>query len=214
MIRKMMNRKVVFKMVVLFIVLTLLTNQIMPYNNKHIFPDSIAAEATKALSYFPELDNVAITFKFKTHIKKSTMQAQPKFGSFFRGRSKRSYVVLINKNIKIASKEFKTDAIPKDVMIGWLGHELGHIIDYQHKSNLELLWFGITYLMSENHIKEAERAADTYAVSHGMADYILKTKNFILNHAEIDNSYKLRIKKYYLSPEEIMAMVEQRTSAN
>jgi hypothetical protein len=41
-----------------------------------------------------------------------------------------------------------------------------------------------------------------------MKDYILKTKDFILNHAEISDKYKARIKKFYLSPEELMEMVE------
>jgi hypothetical protein len=38
----------------------------------------------------------------------------------------------------------------------------------------------------------------------------LKTKNFILNHADIDPDYKKRIKQYYLSPEEIMQIVQDR----
>lgn len=183
-------------------------------NAQHVYPESIAAEVSKALSYYPELSNVEITFKFKRNIKKSTMQAQPVFGSFFKSKSKRSYVILISEKIKIDEKEFKTKDIPKDVMIGWLGHELGHIMDYQNKNNLELILFGINYLLSDKHIVEAERAADTFAVSYGMADYILKTKNFILNHAEIDNDYKLRIKKYYLSPEEIMEMVKTANEIN
>ena len=40
--------------------------------------------------------------------------------------------------------------------------------------------------------------------------YILKTKDFILNHASITQKYKDRIKKYYLSPEEIMDLIEKR----
>jgi hypothetical protein len=87
-------------------------------------------------------------------------------------------------------------------------------MDYQNKSNLELIWFGITYLLSDNHIKAAERAADTFAVSHGMADYILKTKDFILNNADIDKTYKRRIIKYYLSPEEIMEIVKQQSETD
>jgi hypothetical protein len=39
----------------------------------------------------------------------------------------------------------------------------------------------------------------------------LKTKNFILKKADIPQSYKNRIKKYYLSPEEIMILIEQQT---
>ncbi len=186
----------------------------MAHNTNHVFPNSIALEASKALSYYPELDNVAITFKFKEDIKKSTMQAQPVFSSFFKKRDQRSYVILISKKVKIADTAYKIEDMPNDVMIGWLGHELGHIMDYQNKTNLELIWFGITYLLSDNHIKAAERAADTFAVSHGMADYILKTKDFILNNADIDETYKRRIIKYYLSPEEIMEIVKQQSETD
>ncbi len=197
-----------FKSVIILICIFLFTNQFMSQNTKHTYPDSIALEARKALSFYPELQDVSITFKFKKNIKKSTMQAQPKFSSFFKTRSKRSYVILISKKIKIDDKEFKTKDIDTDVMTGWLGHELGHIMDYQNKNNLQLIWFGITYSLSDSHIIAAERAADTFAVSHGMGDYILKTKNFILNHADINDLYKLRIKKYYLSPEEIMELIK------
>lgn len=179
----------------------------MDSSKKHIVPKSIYNEAQKALSYYPTLMYVSIHIKFKKHIKKSTMQAQPRLSSFFKSRNKRSYVILISESFKISNKEFRTKDLPSDILVGWIGHELGHIMDYQRQSNLELIWFGIRYLLSENHIVEAERAADTFAVSHGMHEYILKTKNFILNHADINETYKMRIKKYYLSPEEIMEIV-------
>ena len=161
MINSKLHRSSIFKVMLIFIVLILSANQFMSQSITHTVPDSIFEEASKALSYFPELKDVDITFKFKTNINISTMQAQHKFGSFFRGRSKRAYVILINKNIRIADKEFNTEDIPKAVMIGWLGHELGHIVDYQKKTNLELLWFGVNYLMSDNlsliHISEPTR---------------------------------------------------------
>ena len=177
---------------------------------QHTIPDTIHSEVKTALSFYPELDSIKIEFRFKKNIKKSTMQARPTFGSFFRNRTERSYLVLISEKFKISDKEFKTTDIPSDIFVGWIGHELGHVIDYQNRSNLNLLRFGVNYLLSENHIVEAERAADSFAVNHGMEDYILKTKNFILNNAEIETSYKTRIKKYYLSPEEIMELVQQR----
>ncbi|WP_231481281.1 hypothetical protein [Sediminibacter sp. Hel_I_10] len=179
-------------------------------NAQHTIPDSINNHVTTALSYYPELDSTNIEFKFKKNIKKSTMQARPTFGSFFRSRKHRRYVILISEKFKISNEEFRTRDIPKDIFIGWIGHELGHIMDYQDRDKLNLIWFGIKYVLSDNHIVEAERAADSYAVNHGMEDFILKTKDFILNHAEITQSYKDRIQKYYLSPEEIMHLVEQR----
>tara|TARA_R110002049_G_scaffold309200_2_gene518508 strand:- start:15751 stop:16311 length:561 start_codon:yes stop_codon:yes gene_type:complete len=177
---------------------------------QHIIPEIITKETEKALSYYPSLKDTHIEFRFKKSIKKSTMQARPSFGSFFRSKKNRRYVILISEIFKISDKKFLTIHIESDILIGWLGHELGHIMDYQNRSKLNLIWFGLKYVFSENHIVEAERAADTYAVNQGMEDYILKTKNFILNHADITLSYKERIIKYYLSPEEIMELVNNR----
>lgn len=177
---------------------------------KHRIPNIIKDRVEVALSHYPELKDVYIEFKIKKNIKKSTMQARPTFDSFFKSKKDRKFLILISEKFKIARKEFSTINIPDPIFIGWIGHELGHIMDYQKRSRWNLIWFGIKYLFSDNHIIEAERTADNYAVQHNMGDYILKTKNFILNHAEISETYKRRIKKYYLSPEEIMVLVKQR----
>ena len=86
---------------------------------------------------------------------------------------------------------------------------MGHIMDYRDRSGFNLLIFGVRYLLSNKHIREAERAADTYAVNRGMGEYILATKDFILTHAHLSDVYKARIKRLYLSPEEIMELVEE-----
>ena len=179
---------------------------------QHIIPNVIKNEIKMALSYYTELKNTQIKFKFKKNIKKSTMQARPSFGSFFRSKKNRRYMILISETFKISNKKFLTKNIPSDILIGWIGHELGHIMDYQGRSKLNLINFGVKYLFSESHIVEAERAADTFAVNHGMGDYILKTKDFILNHADINEKYVKRIKRFYLSPEEIMELVNNRNA--
>lgn len=184
--------------------------QISPY---HSVPMSIEHEARKALSYYPVLAKTYITFKFKEDIRKSTMQAQPDFKTILGAKEKRKYYVLISNRFKISGQEFRTKDIPPEIMIGWLGHELGHILDYTHRSGLNLMWFGFRYLFFSNSIKAAERTADAFAVANGMEQYILKTKEFILNHAAISPEYKNRIKKFYLSPEEIMEMVAERNKA-
>lgn len=178
-------------------------------NNK-IIPKILRERVKVALDFYPQLKDVCIEFKVKKNIKKSTMQARPTFDSFFKTRKKRKYLILISKRFKISGKEFSTLDIPDDIFIGWIGHELGHIMDYQHRNRWNLIWFGIRYLFSENHIIEAERAADNFAVQHKMEHYILKTKNFILNHADIPDIYKNRMRRYYLSPEEIMFLVAER----
>lgn len=187
---------------------------LLSLNAQHLAPRSIGNEADIALSHYPELKHTPITFKFKKNIEKSTMRAQPIFWSLFRSRKNRKYVVLMSEKIKISGRVFLTKDIPEDIMVGWLGHELGHILDYSNRSSLNLIWFGIKYTFSGSYIKEAERAADTYAVAHGMEKYILKTKSFILDNAEIDKKYKERIRKFYLSPEEIMTLVKEREAVS
>ena len=179
------------------------------FQENKIIPKSILEEAETALSYYPELKDVRIEFKYKDDIKKSFMQAQPELSNLFKGKDDRSYNIYISSRFLIEEEEFSMDDVPSEVLIGWLGHELGHIMDYREKSAAGLLIFGFRYVTSSNYIKQAERAADTYAVNAGMSDYILATKDFILNHSHLSDSYKERIARLYLSPEEIIVLVNQ-----
>lgn len=137
------------------------------------------------------------------------MLAQPVFKTLFRNRSKREYVILIRREFTIGDTEFDCTQIPSDVLIGWLGHELGHIMDYRSRSSANLAFFGLRYLALDKHIRNAERTADEMAVNRGMADYIIGTKEFILNNATLSEQYKDKIRKYYLSPEQIMELVKK-----
>lgn len=184
-------------------------SQKVVYQENKIIPQSILEEAKTALSYYPELKDVKIEFRYKEDIKKSFMQAQPEFNNLFKGKDDRSYNVFISSRFLIEEEEFSMAEVPSDVLIGWLGHELGHIMDYRDKSATGLIIFGLRYLTSNNYIKEAERAADTYAVNAGMSEYILATKDFILNHSHLSDSYKERIARLYLSPEEIIVLVNK-----
>jgi hypothetical protein len=173
-----------------------------------IIPTAILNEAKIALSHYPELQDTPIEFKFKKKITKSFMQAQPKVSGILKKKKNRAYMVLISRNFQIENEEFDISEIPSEVLVGWIGHELGHIMDYRERSGLNLVFFGIRYLTSKKFLKEAERVADTYAVSHGLSENILATKDFILNHAHLSDIYKNRIRRHYLSPEEILLIVE------
>ncbi len=175
-----------------------------------IIPESIEKEVLAALSYYPELKDTPIEFKFKDNIRKSTMQAQPTFGSIFRAKEKRQYIILMSRKIQIEDEHFTMKDIPSEVLIGWLGHELGHVMDYRDRTGVGMIIFGIKYLFSGAHIKEVERAADTYAINHGMGEYILKTKNFILDNASFSERYKAKLRKLYMSPEEVMHLIEEK----
>ena len=172
--------------------------------NKKI-PRVIENEVLKALSFYPELRETSIDFVFKQNIKKSVMQAQPDVPAILKGR--RAYKINISALFRLKTTAIPIHQIPQDIMIGWIGHELGHIMDYENRSIYGMAKFGLGYLFSANYIRRAERVADTYAVNHGLGSYILKTKHFILGHAQLSEKYKNKIARLYLSPDDIVEQV-------
>ncbi|MBI0401070.1 hypothetical protein FY028_020240 [Cyclobacterium marinum] len=174
-----------------------------------IIPSEIRAMTLEALSYFPDLINTKIDFQFKKNISGSVMQAQPKVGSLFvHAKDNRSYKIKISRYLFLEDNPIPIEDLPKDVFLGWIGHELGHIQDYLNRSSLNLLGFGMKYYLSDAFITKAEIAADSYAVAHGLGEKIIATKNFVLNHDQIPLAYKQKIEALYLSPGEILSMVD------
>jgi hypothetical protein len=182
------------------------------YSNNKLIPDELRVVILKALSFYPKLQNIEIDFVFSEHIRKSVMQAQPRYLSMYGSRRRRTYLIKISRNFELMGNKIPIQELPEKVLIGWIGHELGHIMDYLKRNNWSMILFGIGYYTSKSFIMAAERVADTYAIDHGLGDYILATKDFILHEAGLPEKYISRIKKLYLSPEEVMALVEKRST--
>lgn len=174
--------------------------------NKTI-PSVIEKNVLTALSFYPELKQVPIQFLFKRRIKSSVMQAQPVFSTLLRSRKHRAYRINISALFMLTHTAVPIHQMPDDIMVGWIGHELGHIMDYETRSNAGLVSFGLSYLTSSDYVKRVEQIADRFAVTHGLGDYLIKTKRFILDHAELPQAYKDKIARLYVSPEEIVEQV-------
>lgn len=176
--------------------------------NKSI-PPEIRKVTEKALSFYPQLDDISIDFIFSDHIQKSVMQAQPRFTTLLGRRKYRTYVVKIRRHFILKGEEMFIYELPEDVLVGWIGHELGHIMDYLGKNLWSMLLFGIGYLTSRSFIISAERVADMFAVNQGLGPYLLTTKDFILHKAGMPESYIRKITKLYVPPEEIIEVMDQ-----
>jgi len=174
---------------------------------KKQIPELISEPIIHALEFYPELQRTPLEFRFAKPKEQMIMNAQPDILSMLRLMEERKYYVNINRTIKLGDRAHAIEELPESVLIGWIGHELGHIMDYEERSAWGMVKFGFNYVLSPTFVKGAERRADEFAVRHGMSDYIMETKNFILNHAEVSERYKAKIKRLYLSPEEIMNLV-------
>ncbi len=185
----------------------LIAQESLPDNRNKVIPAVIEEHVLRALSYYPELEETAIHFVFTDKLEKSIMAARPTIGSLLKKRQNRTYKVLINPAFKLGYEVESINQIPDSVMVGWLGHELGHIMDYEHKNIWGIIGMGISYSLSKNYIREAERVADSYAVDRGMGAYLVAKKSFILDHTELPQAYRDKIEALYLSPEDINKLV-------
>lgn len=175
-----------------------------------VIPIEIKDVVIEALSYFPELSGVNIEFEFKDKINGSIMQAQPRLTTLLvTGKERREYRIKITRALDFGDDSILIEDVPHDVLVGWIGHELGHIMDYKNRSTTNLMHFGMRYIMSNKRLTEAEIAADTYAISCGMGYQILSVKDFILNQEGFDEAYKNKIRELYMSPQQILSLQEE-----
>lgn len=95
------------------------------YGNNKVFVEELIAPALIALSYYPDLKDIKIEFKYSKEA--TTMAARPVPLSLF---SKRKYVVFINNDENFKGIHLKD--VPFNAQIGIIGHELAHIVDYNN----------------------------------------------------------------------------------
>lgn len=173
------------------------------------YPDVLKDEICEALTYFPELAETPIDFAFRTNIKNAYMQAQPKWHGIFRAKEKRPYIIKMTPVYFLKDRDVPLQDLPHDVIVGWLVHELGHVLDYSERSGLAMVGFGFRYITSDRYKIEVEHTADLNAIMHGTADQIVACKEFIYQNTGLPLHYRKRIKRLYMSPEKVMQLAEK-----
>jgi len=173
------------------------------------FPQELKAEIIEALSYYPELWKTHIDFIYKDKIKHAVMQAQPRIKTLFKNRYARTYKIKISRALTLGNLHKPIQEVPHDILVGWIAHELGHVMDYLDRSAFQMIGFGFNYVMSKKYLMHAERQADRYAIAHGLANKIIKTKNYILHNEKLSKEYRARIDRLYISPDEVRHIEEE-----
>ncbi len=172
-------------------------------------PDEVREAAIEALSHYPELEKVPIRFIFKERFQSSFMEAQPELISFIKNRKKRVYVIKMTRSMLFKKKNIPIEELPHKVLVGWIGHELGHIMDYRQRSSANMALFGLRYYLFDSYKAKAEREADLFAIRHGLADEIIATKKFILSNSSLPKYYIAKIERLYLSPAGVLELVKE-----
>lgn len=177
-----------------------------PHNEK---ASSLYKEpVTAALAYYPELKNTRIVFVEKSI--KTSAACRPSWKFIFQGKKNREYKIYINNNPERIKGAMFCD-IPVNAQIGLIGHELGHIVDYSKRSFLGIVGLGLKYLFikSRSHI---EKRIDSITIAHNLGWHVYEFDDFVLNCSKVSNAYKDYKRKVYYKPEELLQLIEVRTS--
>ncbi len=163
----------------------------------------------EVLDNYPELKKHNLILR-QREMPKTTMRAQPKMRSFF--KTETVYEVELSNNVDL-DDVVKIKEVPDDVLKGWFAHELGHVMDYLGRSFFGMIWFGFRYVVSKKFRIRTEHEADKIAIKYGMAEDILRTKRYILEHSGLPEKYKARIKKYYMSAADVKQLFKAEEHA-
>lgn len=173
------------------------------FGQNKIIPPELQTECLAALSFYPELKNTAIEFRYG-HLK-STMSSKPKMSTIFKRDEKRKYLILIQKSDSLKTS-LQISELSFNSLVGWIGHELGHIVHYSHKTGAGIIFTGIKYAFP-GYRKKMERFTDEITIQHNLGFALYEGTDYALNHSHITAAYKMRLQKFYLQPSEIIERI-------
>ncbi len=153
----------------------------------------------EALSHYDVMKEVPIQIVFKKL--NCSMQARPVYSSMFKRKRYRKYHVFVNSSP--VNTGFTVVDMSNDQKVGLLGHELAHIRDYVDKSSWNVFIDGIKYVFSKKFRKKYERDTDSRAIANGLGRQLGVFSNFLDNYPNINEKYKKRLDRFYLSTQEI-----------
>lgn len=174
------------------------------FSKNKVIPERIELASLVALSYFPELQDEHIEFRFKRI--SSTMKAQPHPSFIFDKNNNRRYVVYLS--TKNAAYETLTiGELSFNALVGWIGHELSHISDFTTKSKWAIMTTGLKYT-SQKKKREYERSIDIMTIEHGLGYALYEGMEYVYGHKKLSKSYKKNLQENYLSLDEILTYIQ------
>jgi hypothetical protein len=164
------------------------------FSRNKTFHPKIKSAALVALSRYPELKNTRIEFLFRNIT--ATMETRPKINlkAFTKHRT---YQVFINLN-KGKNKALDIDSLTENVKIGWIAHELGHVVDYESRSAFSLMAMGIYYVTVPSFKRNIEQSVDIITIRHSCGYEHCEGVEYLLYKSNATEKYKKNNLKYYL----------------
>ena len=136
------------------------------------------------------------------------MVSKPKLKSIFRSGNKREYQIIVRKP-GTSKNGLEWSELSFNSLIGWIAHELGHIVHYSNKTSGGVLFTGIKYAFP-GYRRRMERFTYNLVIQHDLGFALLEGTDYCINYSNAKPHYKRYLKKYYLSPIEIKQAISTK----
>jgi hypothetical protein len=174
------------------------------YGRKKNLVKQYELQTLLALSHYPQLREVAITFYEEEAI--LPLASRPAPSSMLSGKDKWLYNIIISTKSVEALEPILLKNVPFNGQVGIIGHELAHTAYYQDKSVLQMLLIALNYPFPS--FRAAfEKNTDRRTIAHGLGWQLLEYASFarkVMPYDETDLG-----SNYYLSPTEIETLIKQ-----
>ncbi len=143
--------------------------------NKDI-PSEITEQVATALSYYPELKDVNVEFRFRKS--KTPFSSKPTFFSMFKKKENRTYVVTISTEAEEKNKPILFLNLPYNAQIGVMGRELGQITTLTTKNTSQLLG-NIFKMLNTTYADEVKFNKDLICIDHGLGYQLFDWSSYV-----------------------------------
>ena len=177
--------------------------------NKSLLP-TYELHTLLALSFFPELKDTRIDFLYEPAL--IPMASRPAFASMFKSKDKWKYDVIISSKSIESMEPILMHHLPFNGQVGILVHELGHTFHYRNFNMLQMMKFGLQYLVNKNYRATHERSTDALAVYRGAGAMLFEYAHYIRHETSNPEAIEASMgymDKYYMSDQEIVDMMTE-----
>lgn len=171
------------------------------YGKNKVFIDKYLEPTLIALSFYPELKEEHIEFRYSKEA--TTMAARPDPLSVL---GHRRYIILVNNDPGF--RGIPPDSVPFNAQIGLIGHELAHIEEYSKQNILGVL--STLFRYADKHRRPLfEQETDLRTIHRGLGWQLYDWATYAMytNHL-CDERYKEFKRKNYMTPEQIKFYIE------
>ena len=146
------------------------------YGQLKVLPQGYELQALLALSRYPELKDVKITFEFVPI--SAPLESNFDIPTLLRRGELRTYRILISNDTTTIFKNALFDKMPFDAQVAMLTHELGHTLYYHQLNLFQIGRWGINYLASKDFQRMHESDTDRMVIYRGLGWQLYESADF------------------------------------